>query len=149
MSPFIGLMIDIVMLCALAFTIFFGLRLSKKIDMLRADRKAFEQLITALNLAASRAEAAIAALKAEAMTSGDRLQEKVGAARALAEELEIVVEAGDNLAERLTGLAEKSRKAASPIERDTAPGVEKQSVAQPRTRAEKELLEALKARQQS
>lgn len=145
----LGLAIDIVMLCALGGTIFYGLRLSKKFDMLRADRKAFEDLITALNLAASRAELAIRSMKEAAIQSGDGLQEKVNAARALADELEIVVEAGDNLAERLSVLAEKSRKAAAP---DPAPRAEAAAAPagmEPRTRAEKELLDAMKSRQKS
>lgn len=146
----LGLAIDIVMLCALGGTIFYGLRLSRKFDMLRADRKAFEQLISALNLAAARAEAAIQSLKAAAVESGGALQEKVGAARALAEELEIVVQAGDSLADRLGTLAEKSRRAAVS---DSAPEgglpAAEPRAAQPRSRAEKELLEAVKARQQT
>jgi hypothetical protein len=143
----LGIAIDIVMLCALGFTIFVGLRLSRRLDQLQADRKAFEQLISALNLAASRAELAIRSMKEAAVESGDKLQEKTGAARALAEELEIVVEAGDNLAERLTTLAEKGRRAAVPDDMPHAPSEPK--AAQPRSRAEKELLEAVKSRQQT
>lgn len=138
----IGVGIDVVMMGALAVTIFYGLKLSQKFDMLRADRKAFDQLISSLNLAASRAELAIKSMKQAAIDSGDGLQQKVNAARALADELEIVVEAGDNLAERLSVLAEKSRKA-------TAPDPVPPEGAQPRTRAEKELLEAVKSRQKT
>jgi hypothetical protein len=149
MSPAIGIAIDIVMLCALGLTIFFSLRLSKKFDRLQADRKAFEQLIAALNLAASRSELAIKSLKEAAVESGDRLQDKVNAARALSEELEIVVEAGDNLASRLGVLAEKSRRAQAPDDDALPAPAPETRTAQPRTRAEKELLEAVKSRQQS
>ena len=72
----------------------------------------------------------------------------------MSEELEIMVQAGDNLAERLNVLAEKTRKAhtaptnAAPddVKEDDIP---RTGSAQPRSRAEKELLDALKAKQSS
>lgn len=135
MSSAAGIAIDLLMLAALGGAIWHGIRLQKQFSRLQADRKAFEQLIQALNVAAARAEAATRTLKEAALGSGEKLQEKVNAARALSDELEIIVQAGDSLAERLSALAEKSRKAATPDP-------------EPRTRAEKELLEAVKARQQ-
>jgi Domain of unknown function (DUF6468) len=136
----IGAGIDVVMMCTLGVTIFYGLRLSKRFEALRADREAFDRLIAALNLAASKADLAIKSLRQAAIETGDGLTQKIAAARALAEELEIVVEAGDNLADRLSNLAEKSRKASMPEASDEP---------QPRTKAERELLDAVKARQGS
>lgn len=156
MSPYVGLFFDIIILVALAATMWRAVTLSRQFERMQADRKAFEQLIGALNLAASRAEAAIKSIKDNAIESGGVLQDKVTRARAISDELEIMVQAGDNLAERLQGLAEKSRinttadrtaaaatTAATPELRATPQG------AQPRTKAEKELLEAMKAKQQS
>jgi hypothetical protein len=154
MSPWVNILFDIFILAALGATMRFALKLSTQFERMQADRKAFEQLISALNLASARAEAAVRTLKDAAAESGDRLQEKISAGRALSEELEIMVQAGDSLAERLGAIAEKSRKAAAPesdLER-AAQDVQPQdrvSGAQPRTRAEKELLEAVKAKQQS
>ena len=136
-----GTALDIVILGALAATVFYAWRLSGQIDRMQADRRAFETLISALNVAASRAEAAIKSLKDVSQDSGDKLQDKINGARALSEELEIMVQAGDALAERLQALAEKNRRAAAPsAEREP-------ETAGPRTRAEKELLEAVKAKQ--
>jgi hypothetical protein len=171
MSAHINLFLDITILAALAVTIFHAQRLSRQFNRMQADRAAFEQLIAALNAAAARAEAAIAAFKETAGESGDRLQERINAARALSDELEIMVQAGDSLAERLQGLAEKGGQQAGAARphfgrmedfseedgdgQDDAltpaarSGDDKQRPAmQPRTRAEKELLEALKAKQQ-
>lgn len=149
MSPYVGLAFDIIILVALAVTMWRATQLSKQFDRMQADRKAFEQLIGALNLAASKAEAAIRSIKDTAIESGNTLHDKVTRARALSDELEIMVQAGDNLAERLQTLAEKSRQAAGrePAAEERAPAAP--AGAQPRTRAEKELLEALKAKQQS
>ena len=137
----LGIVMDVVIIGALGFAIFHALRLQKQFDRMQADKKAFEALIAALNMAASRAEAAIKALKDAAGGTGDTLQQKINAARGLSEELGIVIQAGDNLAERLTVLAGKSAAAhaqESPVEE-----------LQPRTKAEKELMEAVKARRQT
>lgn len=144
-----GLILNIVVLAALAATLVYAHRLSKQFTDMQADRKAFEQLITSLNLASARAEAATQALKEAATQGGDQLQDKINKARALSDELEIMVQAGDNLAHRLQGLAEQGRKANAPMP-DALPAADDAAPAkQPRSRAERELLEALKAKQQS
>ena len=148
MSPYIGLFLNILILAALCVTIFYCLRLSQQFNQMRADRKAFDTLIQSLNFASARAEASIQAFRETAVGNGDVLQEKINKSRAMAEELEIMIQAGDSLADRLQGLAEKGRKsyAEAPA---AAPAETKSSEIQPRTRAEKELLEAVKAKQQS
>lgn len=143
MSPYIGLSFDILILAALAATMYRAWTLSKQFNRLQSDRKAFEQLIQALNLAASRAEAAIRALKETTLESAETLQQKINSARGLSDELEIIVQAGDSLAERLEKLAEKNRRAVAPPASDDDAKTEPA----PRTRAEKELMEALKAKQ--
>jgi prophage DNA circulation protein len=145
MSPFVGLFFDIIILAALGVTIFYCLRLSRQFNQMRADRKAFETLIQSLNFASARAEASIQSFKEVAVGNGDILQDKINKSRAMAEELEIMIQAGDSLADRLQALAEKSRKAF--VDAPNTP--ETKSEILPRTRAEKELLEAVKAKQQS
>lgn len=151
MNPMVGLIFDVVILAALGATIMYARRLSEQFNKMQADKQAFEQLIAALNLASSRAEGAIKALKEAVLQGGDQLQDKVNKARALSDELEIMIQAGDNLAERLSGAAENSRKKPqAPTLSSRADMVEDDDATpQPRTRAEKELLEALKAKQQS
>jgi hypothetical protein len=146
MNPTLGLVIDILLFCALCGTAFYSFRLSRQFAKLQADRKAFEQLIQALNVASARAEAAVRSIKEAAQGSGEHLQEKITTARGLSAELEIMVQAGDNLAERLSSLAEKGRKAHAATD-STAPAETIETA--PRTRAEKELLEAVKAKQKS
>lgn len=146
MNPFVSLFVDMAVLAVLGVTIFYCLRLSRQFKGMQADRKAFEALIQSLNIVSSRAEAVIRSLKEAAMDSGDMIQEKVGRARALSEELEIMIQAGDGLANRLQTMAEKNRRThitdSPSVSGDMHP-VEPQH----RTRAEKELLEAVKARE--
>ena len=150
MSSFVTLFFDILILAALGVTIFYCLRLSRQFNQMQANRKAFETLIQSLNVASSRAEAAIRAFKEFATDGGDTLQEKIGRAQAMSDELEIIIQAGDNLANRLQDQAEKSRRAATG---DSAPNrATSDDLAvgtAPRTRAEQELLEALRAKQKS
>lgn len=142
--PSLGLILDIVVLGALGAAMHRAWVLSKQFERTRADRAAFEQLISALNIAAGRAEEAIEGLKSAVTDAGDGLQSKVNTARALQAELEIMLQAGDSLAERLQTLAEKGRMqhaapaAVTPAEVPHAPATT------PRTRAEKELLDALR-----
>lgn len=150
MNSYVGLFFDVAILAALGATIFHALKLSKQINQMQADRRAFESLISALNVAASRAEAAIKAFKETATDSGDRLQDKINKGRAMADELEIVIEAGDNLAERLTQKASKARRPADEeIDTPPAPAPAAKAGMEPRSRAEKELLEALRAKQKT
>lgn len=149
MSDFAGFALNVVILCALGAAIFYAWRLSSQLKSLQADRKALEGLITALNIASAKAEAAARGIKAAAEEGADKLQQKINAARGLSEELEIIVEAGDSLADRLARSTQKSTPpqfAANEAEEGPAPVV---TTAQPRSRAEKELLEALRAKQRS
>lgn len=147
LSP--GLVLDIILLGALGAAMHRAWLLSKQFEQVKADRAAFEQLISALNIAVGRASEAIDGLKAATGDAGDALQSKVNAARALQGELEIMLQAGDSLAERLESAAEKSR-----VSSTAAPAAEPPSARpavpktpEPRTRAEKELLDALRTKQ--
>ena len=80
MSTF-GLVFDLLILVALVITIRQAIRLNRDFAQMQADRKAFENLIAALNIAASRAESAIKNLKETAIESGDALQGKINTAR--------------------------------------------------------------------
>ncbi|MEZ0222937.1 MAG: DUF6468 domain-containing protein [Alphaproteobacteria bacterium] len=152
MNPYIGLILDIIILCVLAATIIHARRLSRQFTEMQQGRKTFEKLIEAINQAAARADTATKSLREAAKQGGDRLQDRINTARGLADELEIIVQAGDSLAERLEGLARKSAtQTREPVlprnENRTETAAE--SRAEPRTRAEKELLDALRAKRQS
>lgn len=149
MPPYIGLAFDVLILAALLVTIRQAMRLSRDFNQMQADRKAFEALISSLNIAASRAESAIKALRETAVETGDSLQDKINKGRALADELDIMIQAGDSMANRLGLAAETAR--GRPAESKAAPkeGSKPAESASgtPLSRAEKELLDALKARQ--
>jgi hypothetical protein len=149
MSEVAATALNVVILCALGAAIFYAFTLSRQLKSLQADRKGLEALITSLNIASAKADAAARGIRAAAEEGADALQKKINTARALSDELEIIVEAGDNLAERLARLPQQKpvpQFAANEAEEAPAPVV---TTAQPRSRAEKELLEALRAKQRS
>lgn len=152
--PALGLVFDVILLGALGAAMYRAFVLSRQFEQMRADRAAFEQLISALNIAAGRAEEAVENLREAAQAAGDALQAKTSSARALEGELEIILQAGDSLAERLQTLAQNSRTAApaasapAPVQPAAARAPAETALA-PRTRAEKELLDALKHKNKS
>lgn len=157
MSP--ALIIDGILLILLGVTLFIGIRLSRQFAEIRNDQNRMMELVGHLNTASARAEKAVQSMKQTAMDTGENLQGRVGQGQALCEELEIMIEAGDSLAERLQVIAENSRKAVgqSPqASKKSAPSSNRESKKEtakdsaggdePRSRAERELVEALKSR---
>lgn len=149
MNAAVTIFFDIAIIGALGATIFYCLRLSKLFSQMQADKKSFENLIQGLNIAASKADMVIRTLKETVLESAETLQGKIAAGKSLSDELEIMIQAGDNLAERLQTLAEKGRRANVPAEDLAEEGTAARPLTQPRSRAEKELLEAIKNKQQS
>lgn len=147
MPASIGLIFDILILAALLVTIRQAWRLSREFAQMQADRKAFENLISSLNIASSRAESAIKGLRDTATETGDALQDRINKGRALADELDIMIQAGDSMANRLGLAAEQKTKPAA--KQAPAAAATPAAAGAPLSRAEKELLEALKARQQN
>lgn len=151
MNPYAGIILDIIILCVLAATIIHARRLSRQFAEMQQGRKTFEKLIESINQAAARADGATKSLREAAQQGGDRLQDRINTARGLADELEIIVQAGDSLAERLEGLARRTSAPREPVPHRDENRTDKipDARAEPRTRAEKELLDALRAKRQS
>lgn len=96
-----GLIIDVVVIALLGATIFYALRLEQKLANMRSAQSALADVIRELNTSASRAEAGIQGLKAAAASSGQALDEKIKRARSLADEIELLLQSGERLGQRL------------------------------------------------
>lgn len=154
MSAIIAAITDILVICALGAGVFYAIRLSRQLNEFKTDKKVLSDLITTLNIAADRAETAIKIMRKTATEGADSLQGKISQSRGLFDELEIIIQAGDSLADRLEKLAESGRRAitdpdmhaprttAAPQTQAQAPHTQ----AEPRTRSERELLDALRNR---
>lgn len=117
-----GLIMDGILILLLLAALMYGLRLEKKLKALREGQAGFAQAVSELNVAAGKAQAALADLRA-ASEETDLLHERIVAARTLKTELE--------------GLIAKGRAAPAPAPQPTAP--------QP-TESPARLLQALAAR---
>lgn len=113
--PGLGLILDIVIIALLGATIFYAIRLSRHLDVFRSNRSDMERLIRELSMQITRAQEGVSSLDEAAKESGDELRGLVNKARTLSEELTLINEAGNSLAERLETLATRNRMIADEL----------------------------------
>ena len=155
MNPVVSLVFDAFIFVALVTTLYYCINLSRQFNAIQQSKKAFDDLIKSMNFASARAEGVIYDLKQAMNEEGALLQEQVNKAKGIAAELEIIIQAGDSLATRLEqGASNRNKK--DFIERsfveDDEQGEEESIAAFSddngfKTRAEIELLEAVRRRQ--
>ncbi len=110
----LGLIIDVVILLFLAATIFYAMRLSSQLKILKDSKAELENLVSNLAINITRAQEAIREMHDVADDSGAQLHGLLKKAQGISEELEIITEAGDSLANRLENLAGEAGKKARP-----------------------------------
>ncbi len=115
MSEILSIILDVLLLAGLGTMIFYCFKLSKSLDTFRQGREEFGRMVQELSENIIKAEGAIAGLKDTALSSGEDLQRVIDRSKGLIDELEIMNDAGDSLAERLEKLAEKNRIAAQEL----------------------------------
>lgn len=99
----------------LVATIAYCFVLDRRLRALRDGESALRQIVISLERATSRAQGAISDLRASADATSQDLARDLKRARALADELALMVEAGDHIADRLgalAGVGETARTAA-------------------------------------
>lgn len=156
----LGLVGDAIVAVLLVATIFYAAMLNRRLGVLRGDRAKLDELIQGLSVAAERAEAGIAALKAATEDVGRGLERKIEQGRGLRDDLTYMIERGGGIADRLEGTIRARREGPTPErrrERDpkldlvprapvpAEPKVATDGAAAP-SRAERELLRALSGR---
>jgi hypothetical protein len=85
-----GIILDSILMLLLAAAIGYGIKLEKKLKALREGQLAFAGAVTELNLAAGRAEQALATLRASGQET-DLLHDRIIKARAVKQELEVLI----------------------------------------------------------
>ncbi len=119
-GPALSMVIDAVMIVLLLATVLFAARLALHLKKFNAGRKDLDRLVRDLGSQIEKAEKAIGGLRATARESGRDLQTLINQAIAISEELQLMEEAGDNMASRLEKLAEKNGKIAAVAPKGTA-----------------------------
>ena len=101
---------DILVLGCLGYTIYLALRLSKGLENFKSNRSALQGLIETLTQNIHRAESATIKLKEDSYETADELRSLIREAKEMKQDIELMTEAGDNLAKRLEGLAQAAPK---------------------------------------
>ncbi len=105
----IALLLDIVILVFLGATIFYVMRLSKNLNTFKAHRREFDNVITSLLSSIDQAERSVQTLKQVSAQEAGDLENLIRQSKAMSEELKIINEAGEGMAQRLEKLAERNR----------------------------------------
>ncbi len=108
--------LDILVIVLLGVTIYYALKLSRSLNNFRAYRKEFNGLISELGRNIEDAHKVIEKMKTSGSKSGSDLEAVLKESKFLADELQLINEAGNSLAGRLEGLAEKNRRIAQGLE---------------------------------
>ncbi|HEV2081066.1 MAG TPA: DUF6468 domain-containing protein [Brevundimonas sp.] len=118
----IGLVMDSVLMLLLVCAVGFGVRLERRLKVLREGQLAFAGAVTELNEAAGRAEAALGSLRAAGQET-DLLHDRIVRARELKGDLEKLIARGGDLPERrsaaplvATPRLERPASAPTPVE---------------------------------
>lgn len=102
------LVMDILVLVALAGTIYYCMRLSKNIEALRSYKSELKSTIAELTRNIEKAEKSVDYLKETSLSTGDQLKRQIIDGQSLSEELQLVTQTAENLANRLEGLASEA-----------------------------------------
>lgn len=105
----VRVLLDVLIVCLLVGTVIHATMLNRNLNRLRDGRAELDGLVQSLSASVTRAEAAIQGMKRSAAECGGDLQKQIEAARSLADELHIMNESGNNLAQRLERSARVSR----------------------------------------
>jgi hypothetical protein len=144
---------EVALAMLLAATLWYAIRLERRLGVLRRDNAALEALVAGFNEATSRAEASTARLRAAAEGAGKQVAEQVEGAGRLRDDLLFLLERGEQLADRLDTVVREARglvaDRAGP-QRSGLAAVSTPPAAEPeaprvRSQAERDLLQALRA----
>ena len=107
--PQLSFAFDILITCLLAATIYFAVKLSRHLDSFRSNRSSMENLIRELSNQITRAQEGISVLDELSSNRGDELRRSISKAQALSDELQLMTESGNSLAEKLENMAVRNR----------------------------------------
>lgn len=98
-----GMILESLVAVLLLVTIGYCFILNKRLSLLRNGQSELHDVVRILNEAAEKARSGVEQLRRSSLSIAEDLTEKNRAARALADELSMIVESGNSLADRLAG----------------------------------------------
>lgn len=146
MNPLlIGYLVDGVLSLLLVIAMIQGYRLHRAFERMRSGQTELHKVIGSLNASVSEAQRGVAALKAAASEAEEQIRSESRKARALVDELSLITEAGNNLADRIEKRLTGSTAANAPPPAEGAAEAAAADAGAPAGEAQKELLSALKS----
>lgn len=137
--------LEVLLAVLLAATLWYAIRLERRLGVLRRDNAALEALVAGFNEATVRAEASTARLRAAAEGAGQQLAAQMEAAERLRADLQFLTERAETMADRLDGRVREARSLAHAEPRPTLrPAAESSEVMRIRSQAERDLMQALR-----
>ncbi len=136
--------LEVVLVFLLAATLFHAVRLERALGVLKRDRVALQELVAGFNASTRQAELGIERLRSAADGAGQQIARQVDAALSLKDDLSLLIERGDRLADRIDVLVRAGRPLA--VDTPRLAVVNDAIAAEPRVRsqAERDLLKALR-----
>jgi hypothetical protein len=137
-------LLEIALVALLAATLFHAVRLERALGVLKRDRAALQDLIDGFNASTRQAELGIERLRGVAEGTGLQIAGQLDAAVALKDDLTLLIDRGDRLADRIDALVRAGRPLA--VEKPHLTVVADADPAEPRVRsqAERDLMKALR-----
>ena len=100
-----SLLIESLLVLLLAATIYFAIRLNRRLTVLRVEKEQLEKLITQFELVADRAHSSLSGLRATADHVKSDLDDATNKSHAMRDELAFLIERADINAEKLAQLS--------------------------------------------
>ena len=110
----LGLIVELALTALLAVTLIYCVVLERRLAAVRRGQEGLKSTVGMLDAAITNAGASMRALKATASGAADTLDERLGRARAIIDELSLLTAAGERIAERFDRASDASAASRAP-----------------------------------
>ena len=136
--------LELVLVVLLAATLFHAVRLERALGVLKRDRVELQELVAGFNASTRQAELGIERLRAVADGAGLQVARQVDTALQLKDDLALLIDRGNRLADRLEGLVRAGRPLTAEPPRLAVVSDSDSGEPRVRSQAERDLLKALR-----
>jgi Domain of unknown function (DUF6468) len=137
-------LLELALVALLAATLFHAVRLERALGVLKRDRSALQELIDGFNASTRQAERGIERLRGAAEGTGLQIAGQLDTATSLKDDLTLLIDRGDRLADRIDALVRAGRPLAAETPRLTVVAGSDHAEPRVRSQAERDLLNALR-----
>ncbi|MAS87958.1 MAG: hypothetical protein CMH30_08310 [Micavibrio sp.] len=114
----LGLVIDVIIVVMLCWTIYVATKLSRNLEVFNKTKKDLSSLITQISTSVTKANDALTTFKSAVNESGGVLDKRISEAKMLSDELELIYQSSNRVADRLEKLTEGAPRPSSAPRRD-------------------------------